>query len=109
MPSRSPKQRLQDIIDNIEIVRSFIAGMDEEAFHADRRTSYAVSRALEIISEASRRLPSQMKNRHPQIPWREIAAAGNIYRHEYEAIDNAITWKTATEDLTCSKPLPRQS
>jgi uncharacterized protein with HEPN domain len=44
MPSKNPKQRLEDIIENIEIVRSFIADMDEEEFRADRKTSYAVSR-----------------------------------------------------------------
>jgi uncharacterized protein with HEPN domain len=42
---------------------------------------YAVIRSLEIISEASRRLSDELKARHPGIPWREMAAAGNFYRH----------------------------
>ena len=51
-------------------------------FARDRKTVYAVARALEIISEASRRLPDELKTRHPEIDWPAVAAAGNIYRHE---------------------------
>jgi uncharacterized protein with HEPN domain len=58
--------------------------MDFAAFVADRKTVYAVVRALEIISEASRRLPAELKDRHPEIDWIAVTAAGNIYRHEYE-------------------------
>nr|WP_294507592.1 HepT-like ribonuclease domain-containing protein [uncultured Rhodopila sp.] len=45
-----------------------------------------MTRCLEIISEASRRLPEEMKSRHPSIPWRNVGAAGNIFRHEYEKV-----------------------
>ena len=47
---------------------------------------YGVTRCLEIISEASRRLPEELKARHPAIEWREMAASGNFYRHEYEDV-----------------------
>jgi uncharacterized protein with HEPN domain len=57
MPSRNPAQRLSDIIDNVDAIRVFTTGLDFQAFRADRKTVYAVVRALEIISEASRRLP----------------------------------------------------
>lgn len=56
---------------------------------------YAVIRALEIISEATRRLPGELKGRHPDIDWAAVAAAGNVYRHEYEGIDEALIWYTA--------------
>lgn len=102
MPSRNPSQRLQDIIDNIEAIGSFISETDFASFEADQKTLYAVSRALEIISEASKRLPDNLKTRHPHIDWRSIAAAGNIYRHEYEAIVPSAVWHTATQQL---KPL----
>jgi hypothetical protein len=51
---------------------------------ADPRTVYAVTRCLEIISEGSRRLPDDLKARHPSIAWRDMAGAGNIYRRDYE-------------------------
>ena len=73
--------------------------MDFEAFVHDRRTVYAVTRALEIISEASRRLPVEFKERHADIDWAAVAAAGNVYRHEYESVDDALIWHTVRHDL----------
>jgi uncharacterized protein with HEPN domain len=57
MPSRNPAQRLRDIVDNIDAIKAFTERMDLAVFAADRKTVYAVVRALEIVSEASRRLP----------------------------------------------------
>jgi uncharacterized protein with HEPN domain len=99
MPSKSPAQRLRDIVDNIDAIATFTAGLDLAAFSADRKTVYAVVRALEIVSEASRRLPTEFKDRRPEIDWPAIAAAGNVYRHEYEAVDEALVWHTVRHDL----------
>ena len=57
-------------------------------------------RALEIVSEASRRLPEELLQWHPDIDWPAIAAAGNIFRHEYDAVDEALIWRTVQHDLT---------
>jgi uncharacterized protein with HEPN domain len=59
-----------------------------------------VTRALEIVSEASRRLPDDLKNRQPAVDWQAVAAAGNVYRHEYEVVDNALVWYTVQHGLT---------
>ena len=99
MYSKNPSQRLADIVDNIEAITGFTAGMTFERFKLDRKTVYAVTRALEIISEASRRLPDELKQRHSQIDWIGIAAAGNVYRHEYEVVDDALIWQTVQNDL----------
>jgi uncharacterized protein with HEPN domain len=99
MPSKNPAQRLSDIIENIDAIDAFTAGLDFQAFRADRKTVYAVVRALEIVSEASRRLPDKVLQRHPEIDWAAIAAAGNVYRHEYEAVDEALLWHTIRHDL----------
>ena len=60
---------------------------------------YAATRCLEIISEASRRLGPDIKARQAHIAWREIAAAGNIYRHNYEDVSQREVWITVTRDL----------
>lgn len=99
MPSKNPAQRLADIIDNVDAIQAFTAGLDFQAFRADRKTIYAVVRALEIVSEATRRLPNQLHGRHPEIDWTAVAAAGNVYRHEYEAVDEALIWHTVHHDL----------
>jgi uncharacterized protein with HEPN domain len=100
MSSKNPAQRLRDILENIEAILVFAGGMDYAAFAADRKSVYAVTRALEIVSEASRRLPEDLKSRHPEIDWVAVAAAGNVYRHEYEAVDEAQLWHTVQCGLT---------
>lgn len=94
MPSKSPAVPLGDIYDNIRLAQSFVEGFNLRKFRADTRTIYAVTRCLEIVSEASRRLPAGLKSRHPDIPWKDIAGAGNVYRHDYEEISTAMIWNT---------------
>lgn len=90
---------LIDILYNIYLAQHFVAGMPYEQFTIDKRTSYAVTRCLEIISEASRRVPASFKTTHPHIPWANIAAAGNIYRHEYEQVLEMRIWRTVRDNL----------
>ncbi|HEV8678361.1 MAG TPA: HepT-like ribonuclease domain-containing protein [Stellaceae bacterium] len=97
--SKSLRGPLLDIVENIHLAMEFVRGLDYRAFYEDRRTVYAVIRCLEIISEASRRLPEELKARHTQIPWRDIAAAGNIYRHEYEDVQEQRVWRTVNDHL----------
>lgn len=97
--SRTPRDRLLDIRDNIDAACAFVQDMAFEIFVVDQRTVYAVIRALEIISEASRHVPEEVKARYASIPWREIAAAGNIYRHVYGVVDPGDIWKTVQDDL----------
>jgi|HubBroStandDraft_6_1064221.scaffolds.fasta_scaffold1044958_2 uncharacterized protein with HEPN domain len=96
MPSKSfdPRKALLHIRDNIHLARTFVDDLDHEAFRDNQLVFYAVTRALEIISEASRRLPDDMKARHPDIPWNEMAGAGNIYRHDYEDVRQSLVWGT---------------
>jgi uncharacterized protein with HEPN domain len=103
MPSESEAIRrfLNDIRHHIAMAQGFVAGMNYEAFKDNNLHLYAVTRCLEIVSEASRRLPDELKARHPSIEWREMAAAGNIFRHEYEDVAASRVWRT----LTVSIPL----
>src|SRR5262245_48430928 len=99
MPSSNPKRVLAAIEYNIKLVHRFVDGLTLEVFAEDERTIYAVTRCLEIISEASRRLPTELKSRHPQVPWKQIAAAGNVYRHEYDDLVTELLWITVREQL----------
>lgn len=73
--------------------------MTFEDFARDQRTVYAVTRALEVISEASRRLPDDFTSLHPEIDWPAVNAAGNVYRHDYEVVDEALVWHTVQHSL----------
>ena len=99
MPSKSAAAALRDIARQIELASQFAADFDYESFRDDLRTVYAVTRCLEIISEASRRLPDDMKARYPSIAWKDMAGAGNIYRHDYEEVAAKHVWDTVQIDL----------
>ena len=100
MPSSDTGRVLETIADNIRLAHRFVEGMSFEIFSSDERTLYAVTRCLEIISEASRRLPDDLKARHPNVPWAQIAGAGNVYRHDYEDVLAQLLWTTVHEQLT---------
>ncbi|WP_256378970.1 DUF86 domain-containing protein [Beijerinckia sp. L45] len=84
---------------NIALAFSFVDGLSYEQFCDAFKSFYAVTRALETISEASRKLSSDLKARQSTIPWKEMAAAGNIYRHEYEDVIQRRVWQTVFEAL----------
>ena len=94
MPSERALPALRDIERHIDLAMGFVADLDYGAFREDTRTVYAVTRCLEIISEASRRLPNLMKMRYPSIAWKNMAGAGNIYRHDYEDVATKLVWDT---------------
>lgn len=99
MHSEAALAALRDMAYHIDLAAHFTEGFTEVGFHADLRTVYAVTRCLEIISEASRRLPAEMKARHPSIAWKDIAGAGNVYRHDYEDVLAQHVWDTVRIDL----------
>jgi uncharacterized protein with HEPN domain len=86
MRSDSERSALRDIQHNIILAEHFCHGKDFQSLSDDVMRVYAATRCLEIISEASRRLSADLKARHPGIAWREMAGAGNIYRHDYKYI-----------------------
>jgi len=96
---RSLIPRLTDIIEAIERVNSVLADVSLEMFESDWQRQWLVERGIEIISEASRHLPDDLKSRHPEIPWQKVAGIGNILRHSYESIAAPILWKLVRADL----------
>ena len=96
-PSLAP--RLTDIVEAIENIHRETAGVSLDAFEADWRKRWLVERGVEIISEASRRLSEELKARHPEIPWPNVAGIGNVLRHDYESIAAPVMWKLVQDDL----------
>jgi uncharacterized protein with HEPN domain len=99
MPSDPVRDALLDISENIHLARSFVAGLDLTAFQISPLHVYAATRALEIISEASRRLPDDLRARHPHLPWRAIRDTGNFYRHQYDNVLESYVWTNVHDDL----------
>jgi uncharacterized protein with HEPN domain len=91
--------RLMDIVEAIALIQAEMTDVTLATLESDTRKRWLVERGLEIISEASRRLAPEMKARHPEIPWPQIASVGNILRHDYERIAYDVIWRLVGEDL----------
>jgi uncharacterized protein with HEPN domain len=90
---------LDDILDAVHQIRTYLADLDEKAFAKDRKTQDAVVRNLEIIGEAAGNLTEQLQNASPEIDWRKIKALRNILVHEYFSINLHIIWDVVQNKL----------
>jgi uncharacterized protein with HEPN domain len=84
--------RLYDIVKAIDRSEGLLHGKTQEEFASDILIRAAYARFLEIVCEASRHLPAELKDEFPNIPWRDIANLGNRLRHAYSHIDVGIMW-----------------
>ena len=99
MPSSDPIQRFSDIVENIERIERFTAGMNLQAFAAAEQTILAAKYALLTISEAATKLGDIANQLCPEIPWREIRGLGNRLRHDYGNVDVIRIWLLIERDL----------
>jgi uncharacterized protein with HEPN domain len=79
--------------------------MEYNEFSGDKKTIYAVTKALEIIGEATKNLPDALKNEYPKVPWKFMAGIRDKVVHGYFAVDLPIVWTTAKTDVPSLKPL----
>ncbi len=104
------KQQLDDILQAIAFIREYVKDTDYKAFEADRKTQDAVIRNLEIIGEAARTIPDEVRDKAAEIEWYKIIALRNILIHEYFGVNLKIVWdviqnKLETLESTCRKLL----
>ncbi len=102
--TRTSVDYLADILDAMDKAAGFVHGMTLTTFTADDRTVYAVVRALEIIGEATKRIPQSLRDLYPTIPWREMAGMRDKLIHDYVAVNVEVVWRTATEDMPSLEP-----
>ncbi len=97
--SANPRARLEHILFHIRGVAGTVGGIGFDTYTSVYHMERTVERAVEIISEAVRALPSELTQRYPGIEWDKIAGIGNILRHEYERVDPETMWDIATVKL----------
>jgi uncharacterized protein with HEPN domain len=90
---------VEEMLDYIEQARGYVQDMTFEVYSSDQKTQRAVERCIEVISEASRHIPDDIKGNHAEIPWADVAAIGNIFRHEYHNIAARIVCDTVRVHL----------
>ena len=96
---KDPQVFIDHILECIELVEDYLNGKSIEDFMGSTQLQDAVIRRIEIIGEATKNLPQDFKDRHPDIPWKEMAGMRDIIVHEYFGVDLKLTWRVATEDI----------
>ena len=104
MSSKTSKAYLHDILSEIERLKKFTSKFkDEKQFAKNIQAVYACSRSIEIIGEAAKNLPAEIRKKHEQIPWKKIIGMRDKLIHDYGGTDVGIVWKSATEDAQSIK------
>jgi len=92
----------------MEKLETFVSGYDFEKFQNDEKTVYACIRSLEIVGEAVKNVPGEFREKHKEIPWRDIAGMRDILIHDYLGVNVDVIWKTIKENIPKVKPLFRK-
>jgi uncharacterized protein with HEPN domain len=110
VPSKQdPAASFADILENLERIQDYVAGLDREAFGGDTLRRDAVERCLERICEAAFRLGEKAAELAPSQPWGDIRGLGNRLRHAYDRIDLDILWNTVRDRLPSLKADAQQA
>ncbi len=96
---------VEDILDAMEKAEIILEGIRYEDYETDFRINFAVIRALEIIGEASKRIPEDLRESTPNIPWKGMSGMRDRIIHGYDNIDYQIIWDVIKKDIPKIKPL----
>jgi uncharacterized protein with HEPN domain len=95
---------LEDLAEALAKSQEFIRGMSYEEFLEDEKTVYAVIRALEVVGEATKQIPIEVRDAYAEIPWRAMSGMRDKLIHHYFGVNLAVVWKTVTEDVEALLP-----
>jgi uncharacterized protein with HEPN domain len=95
---------IEDILDGMNKAEALLEGVSYSRFETDFRINFAVVRALEIIGEAAKRLPDDLRQRYPDIPWKGMAGMRDRIIHGYDNVDFQIVWEVIKRDIPQIKP-----
>jgi len=96
---------IDHILSCIDRILTYISGKDRNSFEEDMKTQDAVVRQLEIVGEATKRISKAYREKHPDVPWADMAGMRDVLIHDYIDVDFDVVWKTASEDIPKLKQL----
>lgn len=96
---RDYRSYVEDMIDTISLIEGFIAGQSQKSFEENDEKVFAVIRGLEIIGEAAKHIPEELREAYPDVPWRQMSGMRDVLIHQYASVDTERVWITITRDL----------
>jgi uncharacterized protein with HEPN domain len=99
MTDRDFRGYLDDISKYCEKIQGFVSGIEYDAFLGDEMRQLSIIRCLEVIGEASKHIPADIRNLYPEIPWKTISGTRDYLIHDYSGVNIDLIWKTAKNDI----------
>lgn len=99
---------IKDIVQNMQDVEEFVRDLSYEEFAADKKTFNAVVRAIEVMGEATKNVPANIRRKYPVVPWKEMAGMRDKVIHFYFGVNQEVVWLTVKERIPAIKPMIEQ-
>jgi uncharacterized protein with HEPN domain len=103
--NRLVQDYLRDILDAMDKAEKFVSGIDHHEFIDDDKTVYAVIRSLEMIGEAAKKIPSNLRRLYTDIPWKSLSGMRDKLIHDYMGVSTEVVWRTVKEDIPLVYPM----
>ena len=106
--SRDISLYIKDILQNMSDAEEFIQGFSYDQFASDKKTLNAVMRSMEVIGEAAKKVPDEIRAKYPSVPWKEMAGMRDKLIHIYFGVDREAVWLVVKDRIPIIKPLIEQ-
>ncbi len=99
---------IKDILQNMQDAMDFVEGISYDQFAADKKTLNAVLRSIEVIGEATKNIPDEVRTKYPLVPWKEMSGMRDKLIHSYFGVDRETVWLVIKDSIPMIRPLIQQ-